>query len=318
MPLRARPPETTPNADHPFRLNTGRVRDHWHTMTRTGLAHRLSQHIAEPFVEIHPEDAGALGLAAADLAELTSPHGRAVLRTVVTDRVQPGTVFAPMHWTGSYASDGRGDALVAAHTDPISGQPESKASPVAIRPLAPAWYGFAVSAAEITPPTAYWAKARVKRGWRLELAGSTLPLDWESYAKAMFDAADATAITFADPARGSARVALLRDDRVIAALFAGPRPVGVARTHIAAQLGETDSRGAILAARAGADRPDGGAIVCACFDVGVATITRAILDGNLRDVDQIGAAVRAGTNCGSCRSELQALLGRAAQPVAAE
>ncbi|MEM8958213.1 MAG: molybdopterin-dependent oxidoreductase, partial [Pseudomonadota bacterium] len=298
LPLRARAPQTKPDATYPYRLNTGRVRDHWHTMTRTGLAARLSQHIAEPFVEIHPEDAWTVGLEAADLAELTSPHGRAVLRTVVTERVQRGSVFAPMHWTGSFTSDGRIDALVAAHTDPVSGQPESKASPVAIRPLAPAWYGFAVSASDITPDTAYWAKARVNRGWRLELAGSTLPFNWESYAKDMFDAADATAVTFADPARGSARVALLRENRVIAALFAGPRPVGVARTYIAAQLGEADSGGAILAARAGADRPDGGAIICVCFDVGVSTITRAIVDGNLHTVEQIGAALQAGTNCG--------------------
>ena len=88
----------------PLTLNTGRVRDQWHTMTRTGRAARLGQHIAEPFAEIHPEDAAARGIAAADLVEVTSPHGRALVRALVTDRVRPGSVFVPMHWSGAFAS----------------------------------------------------------------------------------------------------------------------------------------------------------------------------------------------------------------------
>ncbi|MEM1362406.1 MAG: molybdopterin-dependent oxidoreductase [Pseudomonadota bacterium] len=318
LPVSAKAPARAPDADYPFRLNTGRVRDHWHTMTRTAMAARLSQHIAEPFLEIHPIDAHRIGVKPADLAEVTSPHGQAVLRVVVTDRVSPGNVFAPMHWTGVYASDGRIDALVEANTDPVSGQPESKASPVAIVPFAPAWYGFAVSAKDIVPDTAYWAKARVKGGWRMELAGRVQPENWEGFTKTMFGAAGANTVSFSDPARGTARVALMEGDRVIAALFSSPEPVAVARGYIAEQLSDPDPQAEILAARPGADRPDAGAIICACFDVGVNTITHAILDRHLSTVDQIGAAVRAGTNCGSCRSELQVLLNRHSQRLAAE
>lgn len=306
------------DADYPYRLNTGRVRDHWHTMTRTALTPRLSQHIAEPFLEIHPSDADRIGVGPAELAEVTSPHGRAVLRVVVTDRVTPGNVFAPMHWTGVYASDGRIDALVEANTDPVSGQPESKASPVAIVPFAPAWYAFAISAEDVVLETAYWAKARVNGGWRIELAGRTQPENWEGFTKAMFGVTGANTVSFSDPARGAARVALMEGDRVIAALYSSREPVAVARSYITEQLDQPDPHADILAARPGADQPDPGAIICSCFDVGINTISHAILDGHLSTVDEIGAAVRAGTNCGSCRSELQVLLNRHSQRLAAE
>ncbi len=129
--------------EYPFRLNTGRIRDQWHTMTRTALAPRLNQHLGEPFVELHPDDAAGLGLAPADLVEVTSPQGRGVLRLLVTDRVAPGHPFAPMHWTGETAPTGRVDALVPGLTDPVSGQPESKSAAVALRRFAARWYGFA-------------------------------------------------------------------------------------------------------------------------------------------------------------------------------
>ncbi|MBE3639559.1 nitrate reductase [Mangrovicoccus algicola] len=307
LPLSARAPARPVTASHPLRLNTGRVRDHWHTMTRSGLSPRLSQHIAEPFLEMHPRDAAARGLSAAELVRVTSPAGEALLRLVVTDRLRPGTVFAPMHWTGQAASAGRIDAVVAAETDPVSGQPESKATPVEVAALAPAWYGFAVTLAEPRADTAYWAKARAGAGWRMELAEMAPPRDWEALARQVAGLPDATAVTVSDAARGLARVALMQDGRVAAALFAGPEPVAVARSHVIGLLGGT-SPGPVLAARPGEDQPDQGAIVCACFSVGVNTIISAIETGNLADVDAIGAACRAGTNCGSCKAELRTIL----------
>ncbi|MDV7144394.1 molybdopterin-dependent oxidoreductase [Tropicimonas sp. TH_r6] len=313
-----RAPASVPSAAYPFRFNTGRVRDHWHTMTRTAKSARLSQHIAEPFLEIHPQDAASLGLAPASLAEVTSPQGRALLRVLISDRIQTGQVFAPMHWTGETAPAGRIDALVAANTDPFSGQPESKASVVAIRPFAAAWYGFALSTKEFRPDTDYWARARTRDGWRAELACSRDPSDWEDEARALFGlGAEAQALTMIDPMRGAARLAFLEEGRLVAALYAGPEPVGVSRSFLAGQIGaETD--GAILSGRPGAERPDPGATVCACFDVGQNTILEAIRSQSLLSVEQIGTALQAGSNCGSCKPELQALLDAATTPVAAE
>ncbi|AMY68017.1 nitrate reductase large subunit protein [Frigidibacter mobilis] len=176
LPITPRLPEARTGNRYPFRLNTGRIRDQWHTMTRTALSPRLSQHIAEPFVEVHPEDARDLGLAPATLARVTSPEGSAILRVSITDAVQRGQVFVPMHWTGDTAPSGRIDTLVAGVIDPVSGQPESKAAVVALQPFGAAWYGFAVSAAAPALLQAdYWATARHAAGHRTELAGLQAP-----------------------------------------------------------------------------------------------------------------------------------------------
>ncbi|MEM1129853.1 MAG: molybdopterin-dependent oxidoreductase [Pseudomonadota bacterium] len=319
LPLAYRAPATALSQIYPLRLNTGRVRDHWHTMTRTGRSPRLSQHMAEPFLEIHPQDAIAAGVAAADLAEIQSPLGKVVLRIVVTDRVARGSVFAPMHWTGEFASAGRVDVLVAAETDPISGQPESKATPVAVRRFSGAWYGFAVSRVDTTPDTAYWSKARIETGWRLELADTIRPeIGWVDYARSLFGAGEASAVTFEDTSRGLARIALVEGDRLVAALFVGPAPVAVARNHVVAGFASGMSAKDLLAARAGADHADPGATICSCFNVGVNTIVSAVRDEGMITVEQIGKALSAGTNCGSCRPEIHALIATHRRREAAE
>ncbi|TMV62922.1 nitrate reductase, partial [Thioclava sp. BHET1] len=186
LPLVARGPVAGVGGAHPFRLNTGRLRDQWHTMTRSGKSPRLASHAVEPCVEIHPGDAAALGLAEGQLARLENDAGRAVLRVQLAPGQRRGEVFAPMHWTGETGPTGRIDALIAGAVDPISGQPESKAAAVALRPFAAGWYGFAVSRAPARPDCAYWARARLVEGWRYELVGEAAPADWIGYARALF------------------------------------------------------------------------------------------------------------------------------------
>ncbi len=302
---------------HPFRLNTGRIRDQWHTMTRSGQSPRLSQHLAEPFLELHPQDADRLGLRPADLIAVENPLGRAILRVLITDRVAPGNPFAPMHWTGETAPTGRIDALVPGVVDPVSGQPDSKAAPVALRRFAAGWHGFAVSSGTLTPECAYWARARVTGGWRAELAGTDAPEDWVAAARRLFNLPDAEVASVLDPARGLFRVAFHHEGRLLAALFVGPQPVALARDHIAGRLGAGAAAQA-LAGRAPADAPDPGPTVCACLNVGLNTIRTAIESGRALSVAALGQALGAGTSCGSCRPELSALLARHRLPEAAE
>ncbi|MDF1792679.1 MAG: molybdopterin-dependent oxidoreductase [Thalassobaculaceae bacterium] len=311
-------PVAVPTADFPLRLNTGRVRDHWHTMTRTARSARLSQHIAEPFIEIHPRDAEVRGIADADLVEIGTPQGRAVVRALLTDRVRRGDVFVPMHWTGEWAPTGRIGTVIAPVTDPISGQPELKAAVARISRFDAGWYAFVASSDEIRPDTAYWARARTRDGWRAEIAGMEMPADWEGLARSLIAIEGGEAVSVIDRARGIARVALVVEGRVRAVLFADRDPVEVARTHVINALGAEGIDGSLLAGRPGAAQPDPGATVCSCFDVGVNTILAAIVSQNLSDVEQIGRALSAGTNCGSCRPELRGLLASAGTRMAAE
>ncbi|MEL6583716.1 MAG: molybdopterin-dependent oxidoreductase [Pseudomonadota bacterium] len=297
-----------------FRLNTGRIRDHWHTMTRTSRSSKLSLHIAEPFVEVHPNDAKALGVTPAGLVRLSTKHGEMIARALVTDRGRPGELFAPIHWTAQTASAGRVDALVPGATDPISGQPASKSAAVEIEALKPAWFGFAVSVAKPAPEALYWARARTTKGWQVELAGTEPPEDWVEAARSLFGADTAQPIVVEDRTRGIVRVAFVEEGRLIGALFTAPDPVALSRGHVRNLLGEGNAAHA-LAGRPDAGLPDPGPTVCACFGVGLNTILDAISGGAVT-VDAVGAALKAGTNCGACRPEIAALLPE--QSIAAE
>jgi assimilatory nitrate reductase catalytic subunit len=188
--------------------------------------------------------------------------------------VRRGEVFAPIHWTGETAPTGRIDALVRAVTDPVSGQPDLKATGVAVRPFAAGAFAFAASTRPFRPVADYWALAASGTGSRAELAFREAPADWEAAARALFGLPEAEAISVVDHRRGIARIALVENGRVLAALFAGPEPVAVARMHVQGMIGTADPT--ILAARPGADRPDPGPIVCACLSVGVNTIIEGI------------------------------------------
>ncbi|MBV7395663.1 nitrate reductase [Mameliella sediminis] len=316
LPVSWRPPVAKTAPRYPFRLNTGRTRDQWHTMTRTALSPRLSAHLAEPFLEIHPSDARAQAIGSADLVQVHSPQGSAILRARITDAVQPGQVFAPIHWTGETAPSARIDTLVAPVTDPVSGQPESKASVVNVTRLQAAWYGFAVSARPMTPRAEYWALSATRAGMRAELAGMTAPQNWEEEARVLFGLPWAEVSSVIGPGPGSARLVFRQGGRLVAALFVSPTPVAVMRDYLATLPDQPDH--GILSGRSPADMPDPGPILCSCFGVGVNTILTAIEKDGLLSVEAIGAALQAGTNCGSCRPELADLLASVQPREAAE
>ena len=169
IPVTPRPAVNATSRDYPLVLNTGRVRDQWHTMTRTGKSPRLMAHTFEPCVEFHPDDARQAGVDNGALARLTSPWGEMVVRVAVTAEQRRGCVFVPMHWNGEFAGEGRVNALVNPATDPISGQPESKHTPVKAAAYLPKWHAFILSRREIDRPAAgYWvsgSSAEPAGGW---------------------------------------------------------------------------------------------------------------------------------------------------------
>ncbi|MGL5446155.1 MAG: molybdopterin dinucleotide binding domain-containing protein, partial [Rhabdaerophilum sp.] len=301
------------SADFPLWLNTGRIRDQWHTMTRTGKTQRLMSHFTEPFCDIHPADAEASGIEVDDVVSVETAYGRGLFRANLTTAQRPGSIFVPMHWTDQFASRARINAATHPATDPTSGQPGLKACAAMIRPFAAEWYGFAISTdAPSTRECAYWALARAEGGYRLELAGDEPIADWHAFAARLLNApAEAEWVAFYDRQAGLARLAAFVGDKLIGALFVGPEPVDIAKSFVTMALAEKiggSTRLHLLAGRGGADRPDPGAIICACFAVGVNQIVTAIRDGGAISIDAVGEALKAGTNCGSCRSEIRRLL----------
>ncbi len=301
-----------------LRLNTGRVRDHWHTMTRTGRAPQLGAHVAEPYLEIHPDDADRIGLADATLANVANAHGRAVLRVMISNKVQPGQCFAPMHWTDQTASRGRVNALVPGRVDPVSGQPALKAALVTVQPYDVGWYGFAASRNTMKPARPYAAVAQTKQGSRAEIAGHKRPTNWETEARDILRLPDGHASVMEDQSHGLIRVAIHHGDVLAGVFFAALQPVAVARSAMVALIGQAVPGGRVLAGVPGADQLSKGTIVCACMDVGRDELRRAIgagADSVPRLVDCTGA----GSNCGSCRPELAALVAEfTTQKVAAQ
>ena len=321
VPTPPRAPAQLPSADYPLVLNTGRVRDQWHTMTRTGKSPRLSGHHAEPFVQLHPLDAARFGLTLGDLAEVATAAARIVVRVEITDTVAPGNVFVPMHWGSVFASNARVCALIAAAVDPISGQPELKAAPVRVRRYEPKWYGFALSRAPLElPATSYRAVSRGAGYWRYELAGEDLPASWPEWADAVLGPR-AARIELSDVAGGRYRGANVEGEALQACVFVATAKWLPSRNWLATLFGSQTlsdaDRLAILAGRAPKGALESGPIVCSCFAVGRSTLLRAIRGDKLVSVEQIGKALHAGTNCGSCIPELKGLLAESAASAAA-
>ncbi|KQO75884.1 nitrate reductase [Rhizobium sp. Leaf262] len=309
----ALPQTSRSDAEYPLTLNTGRIRDQWHTMTRTGRSARLSSHLAEPFVELHPRDAMDAGIDSADLVEIESPLGKIIVRALVTERQARGNIFVPMHWNDQFAANARVDRLVPPVTDPFSGQPASKNVAVIARRFQAKAYAFAVTQAKPQAlDCAYWALAKADGGYRLEMAFDEIPENWSGWAHSVFGIdVGIEPIGYADNSTHQVRLAFFDGETLLAALFVADKPVGVARNWAISQLSarheDLRTRFALVAGRPGAGKADPGATVCSCFNVGVNQITAAIRDG-CHTVEDIGNTLSAGTNCGSCRAEIRGII----------
>ena len=306
------PPAAIPDDERPFVMLTGRIRDQWHTMTRTGRSPRLSQTRPEPYIEINPVDAIAGGLANAGLARVSGARGTMLARVEWSDDVPGGVVFVPMHWTSELADSGRVGALIAAAVDPHSGQPELKHAPVAVSPFRPAWHGFALSRVRVVlDGAAYAVRARGAGFWRHEIAGDSAPSSWSAYARERLGA-DGDWIEFADSTAGYYRGARLVDGRLAACLFISPRTRLPDRAWLGRLFGEAAlddaARQGLLAGRPADGAAAVGPTVCACLGVGRDTLVRAIASREATSVRAIGERLGAGTSCGSCIPELNALI----------
>ena len=290
----------------PLTLNTGRYRDQWHTMTRTGLSPKLSQHRREPLAEMHPLDAEVYGIDDGDLVRVATPQGESVFRAAITAGKRRGELFVPIHWTDQQSSGGRTGLLPRALVDPHSGQPGFKATPARMEKIAHEWRGFLI--ARTLPErieAEYFTTVRVRHGWLVELAGNGDPA---ALAKSLLPRGERA--ENADAGRGSLRVAVLDGGRLAAALYVTRSGKLPGREWLIERLAAAEASSIeLLAGRSAAPVAERGPIVCACFDVGLTTIVEAIGSQRLVSVEAVGRALSAGTNCGSCRPAIARLIG---------
>ncbi|MDO9430496.1 MAG: molybdopterin-dependent oxidoreductase [Phenylobacterium sp.] len=314
LPTPAAGPAQATDAAFPLALNTGRIRDQWHTMTRTGQAPGLWRHAPEPFVEIHPVDAEAVGVREGALTRVTTTRGEAVVLARVTDRQRPGSIFLPMHWTEAFAPSGRANPLVAAQVDPRSGQPEFKHTPARVRPYRETWRGFHISRDAFAPPVhldLVWRRIPHEGCHLHEFAGRGDADERQALAKLLLHGAAGGALRYEDPAAGSLREAFMdgeRLDRVLFTTTSGALPPRAWLTELfMAESLTAQDRAALLIGRAPGRAAETSPVVCACRNVRAAVIARAI-EAGAHDVDAVGDATGAGSSCGSCRPEIVRIL----------
>lgn len=325
-----------PDARHPFRLLTGRLRDQWHGMSRTGRIARLYAHEPEPSLQIHPADMARRGWTKGALMSVKSKRGEIILPLSTSEEVRPGQAFLAMHWGRKSLSHDGVNALTPAAFDPISKQPELKHAAVRIEPANLPWRllilrsaGDAAEAAEqalawrakLTPWLEDFAYAALTLDGRerplvaLRLA-SDIPLTSErieAIASAL-GMPEAICLSFRDPARHIVKRARIDDDRLTGILLAGEDAAsgwlrGAMRDGIAIDA----LRRWLFAPRA--TPPVASAaprrVICNCFDVSAGEIEEEIKAG--KDLASIQAKLKCGTSCGSCLTEVKRMLTKAEQ-----
>ncbi len=304
--------------EYPLRLTTGRLRDQWHTMSRTGTIASLFAHEPEPRVMVHPQDLARLGIAEFELAKVASRRGQVFLQAAADPDLAPGMVFVPMHWGARFLGGAgrRGiNELTLGALDPSSRQPELKHCAVRLEGARLPWRLVAFGHADFeqlgkfmqaTPYAARTLIGRERPGVRLALAAAEPPparLLGEIDALFGLDAED---VVHLDVARGMGRRVALEADVVRAARLSGDTRAEPWLRDLWDRATPVGSLGRYLSLPV--DAPPGtppprGRTVCNCFDVAENDIR--IFLGEVKSLQALQASLKCGTNCGSCLPELR-------------
>jgi assimilatory nitrate reductase catalytic subunit len=310
-------PAQAVDAAWPLALNTGRVRDHWHTLTRTALAPELCRHVPEPYVEIHPDDAAPLGVTEGRLTRVQTRHGEAVAVARLSERQRPGSVFMPMHWTAAYAPMGRANTLVAAQVDARSGQPEFKHTPARVRPYRETWRGFLLARGPVEAPPGpdlIWRRIPQPACQLVEFAGRGDEAERELVRAALGGGAPGEGLRYEDPRSGALRQAWLAADGSLDRVFFSTVDGGLPPREWLVELFAKpelapEDRALLLVGRAPGRQVDSSPIICACRGVRQSRIEAAVGAGQ-QTLDAVAEATAAGSACGSCRPEIARLIAR--------
>ncbi|MBN8430566.1 nitrate reductase [Microbulbifer salipaludis] len=311
-------PKQETRDEYPLILNSGRLRDQWHTMTRTGRARKLLDHSEAPELHVHPQEASKFGIEDAQLVRVASEKGQFFGRARITASQKPGQLFAPIHWSDSLAHNATVSALAIPFTDPVSGQPELKQVAVKLEPLIAHSYAcllLRTKAAEelhsrlqagdsqLFETILHWYRVPVEGGYRFELALKKQP-DWQAVAEKLFNLSGKQ-LNRKQLQLPSGERWLLHSEHMELLVFtsAAWQTLPDRKTlESALQQPLPDAPATLLH-----DVPAGAQMVCTCLQVSRKEIEAAIAEG-AASVDELSELLGCGTNCGSCKPEISALL----------
>lgn len=321
IPLIVRPPEQLTSECFPFVLNTGRVRDQWHTMTRTGKAPTLTKHVDQAFLALHPDDAKTKSINEGDLIALTSSvspshkegaPAQVILSAKIDPQLRKGELFAPIHWSKSCSSSASIAPLFTDARDPISGQPELKHAAVAIEKQIFAYHGQVFSRQELSANLLnqkldYWIKTPILGGYMYRFASQHDKVDMYGWLQLNLPLNGEWLSAGSD---NNSYFAALRAHKLTLVVFFSNDYSEIESNWIETLFEQEsldrDQISALLRAQPD-ERFMQGRTVCSCFSVGEKTIIKAIEKG-YQTVSALGDKLKCGTNCGSCKSELSQLI----------
>lgn len=291
-------------------MNTGRVRDQWHTMTRTGRVAKLMTHLDEPFIQIHPLDAQRYNIKDQQIAQLNNLGSTFLGRVQYSEQQRVGEIFTPIHWNDNFSAAAKASALVNPITDSICGQPEFKHSPVKISPFNAVWSGYIIVAEDIKLDVAYWTKINIKHGVKYILSDvKALPNNADFLSDLLPHIDDW--VVMKDDQQNALRVAGFSEGKLLCYFHASTNlDKQYSSQFIEKQLQKTHdlmNRYRLLAGVDSDGSKDVGPIICSCFQIGENTIKEALASGKCTTVEDLGITLKCGTNCGSCIPELKSL-----------
>ena len=325
-----RPTAERTDASYPLRLNTVRLRDQWHGMSRTGTVAQLYAHAGEPALAMHAADMGARRLRDGDLVRVRSRRGEVRLPARASREMRPGQACLPMHWGGRFLRGGVNLLTIAAF-DPVSRQPELKHAAVQVEKLDCAWQVTALRGGDVLG----YLDAAQPLLERFDYAscglhGRESPVlvfrgaSQQPLAQALIDALDAAlgldradVLDYRDSRRGISKRVLIEQDRVLGARLTGETVAqGWLRDLMADNGSASEVRRWVLAPLSSppAGRKPRGRIVCTCLDVSESEIGERLAAG--LSLEEVQVSLSCGTRCGSCIPELRRMAGFPARKTA--
>jgi assimilatory nitrate reductase catalytic subunit len=312
------------DARYPLHLNTGRLRDQWHGMSRTGKVARLFAHVDTPLLSMSRRDMELRRLGDGDLVRVKSRRGALVLQVEASATLRPGQCFMPMHWGARFMSGLGVNALTLPVFDPVSKQPEFKHAAIQIAKADLPWRMAVLCAGDgaamlqavqpLLRECEYGAAAlagRERDVLTLRLAHSTaLPAALIAQLDQVLGLNDPLAVMqYEDSRSGISKRVRVDQGRITAARLTGETAAFEWLKELIADGGDAAPlRAWMLApvARPPAVGAGRGRIICNCLNVAETDILAAIADG--ADLPTLQATLHCGTECGSCVPELKRML----------